>query len=1011
MRGFLVFKRVYLSPDRSRLVTVTSSHPNPHPQMSYPKLTVLLLIAAGSIGSVLSSFAAPPPPPGGSPVQVWLTNPTLNKWLSQQGNVTFQTRQSTNPLTIKVDHNIKYQQIEGFGAAMTDSSAWLIRNKLTTANRDALMGKLFNSTTGIGLNLIRSPMGATDVNVGGNYSYDDMPAGQTDPTLANFSIQHDVPYIIPSLQQALAINPSVKIMANAWSPPGWMKTSGSMIGGTLLDTYYTALANYYVRFIQTYGSNGVPISYVSPQNEPMGTPTWPGMFLSAYQEAELVEQMGQAFSANNITAKILAWDHNWDIPSYPETIFADTTAAQYAYGSAWHIYSGEPTSQTLVHNDYPGKKIFITEATGGTWQANNNEALFDSLNTWIINGARNWANGVMLWNIALDENMGPLNSDTDGIPMMRGLVTITQATGAIAYNVDYYALGHASKFVKPGAYRIYSNTFGPGNVENVAFQNPDGSKVLIAHNPTSSSQTVTVCDGTEAFDYNLGGNCGVTFTWSGPTQNGTTPAAGSVTDPTHDFVFSGSNIITYHPDLLSLQNTVRVGSSLLSYSLPRGASIQTGGAALNRSGWTVTASSNTNGEESGNGSGDAAVNAIDGNINTRWTNAHGLKNGDWFQINLGSSTSFNRIVVDAGPNSSFDYVQEYQVYVSNDGVSWGSPLATGNGHIGPINITLPTTQTAQYIRVVSSKTTGGFWWSIGEINVYSSSGTGMIAAPTAVSGGLLLQNWTSADGKAVAVVYNGTTASQSFPISSDGSFTYTLPKGTSAMFTTTSLSSFPTPVFSSMTPTSGIPGYAVTITGSNFGNSQGFGGVFFGSFNADITNWSNSSITVRVPQGLPSGSVPVSVNGTSGAYAGGSSFSVTGLGTALPQTGWTATASDTSPWGDVAANMVDGNAGSRWSSGVGQSRGMWIQVDMGSPQNFNKVLLDSINSPDDYVRKADVLVSSNGTSWTKVASITGNGQAVQLATFPTQTARYIKVSSTGTAGNWWSVHEFKVYTN
>jgi hypothetical protein len=384
-----------------------------------------------------------------------------------------------------------------------------------------------------------------------------------------------------------------------------------------------------------------------------------------------------------------------------------------------------------------------------------------------------------------------------------------------------------------------------------------------------------------------------------------------------------------------------------------------------------------------------------------------MKNGDWFQINLGSAKSFNQIVLDNSISSSFDYINKYQVYVSNDGVNWGTALANGNGHIGKITITLPSTQTAQYIRIVSTGT-AGFWWSIGEINVYASSGSGSIAAPTAVSNGLQLQNWTSPEGKAVAVVYNGTTASQSFPI---GSFSYTLPSGTSAMFTTMSLSSFPTPVFSSMTPTSGIPGYKVTISGSNFGTLQGLGTVNFGSIPANIDSWSDSSITAYVPQGVPSGAVTVSVNGTSGANAGGTSFNVTGLGTALSRTGWTATASDTSPWGDVPANMLDGNSSTRWSSGTGQYRGLWIQVDMGSSQTFNKILLDSSGSSSDYVRKADVYVSSNGTSWTKVSSVTVDGQAVQLATFPTQTARYIKFTSTGSTGNWWSVHEFKVYAN
>jgi hypothetical protein len=202
----------------------------------------------------------------------------------------------------------------------------------------------------------------------------------------------------------------------------------------------------------------------------------------------------------------------------------------------------------------------------------------------------------------------------------------------------------------------------------------------------------------------------------------------------------------------------------------------------------------------------------------------------------------------------------------------------------------------------------------------------------------------------------------------------------------------------------------VTISGSNFGTLQGLGTVNFGSIPAIINSWSDSSITAYVPQGVPSGAVTVSVNGTSGVYAGGSSFNVTALGTVLPRTGWVATASATSQYGDVPANMLDGDSSTRWSSGAGQARGMWIQVDLGQTKTFNKIVLDSGSSVNDYVRKADVYVSANGTSWTKVSSITADGQPVQLASFQAQTARYIKVTSTGTSGNWWSVAEFNVYT-
>jgi hypothetical protein len=229
------------------------------------------------------------------------------------------------------------------------------------------------------------------------------------------------------------------------------------------------------------------------------------------------------------------------------------------------------------------------------------------------------------------------------------------------------------------------------------------------------------------------------------------------------------------------------------------------------------------------------------------------------------------------------------------------------------------------------------------------------------------------------------------------------------MFTTKSLSSFPAPTFGSLTPNEGTPGYKITISGSNFGATQGLGAVYFGSTQAGIASWSDSSISAYVPNGLSSGTITVSVSGTSGASAGGSSFTVQGLGTPLSRTGWTATASDVSPYGDVPGNMLDGSIDTRYSSGTGQYNGLWIQVDMGQAQTFDKLMLDSGSSIGDYAQSADVYVSIDGTTWTKLSSIVADGQQVQLAAFATQTARYIKVVNTGTSGSWWSIAELNAY--
>jgi O-glycosyl hydrolase len=955
-------------------------------------------------------------PRTGTPVKVWLTDVSADRWVEKQGDVAFQTRQTTNPLTIEVDDSLAYQKITGFGAALTDSSSWLI-DQLTPDGRDALMKKLFDPSTGAGLSMVRLPMGASDFTATGNYSYDDMPAGQTDPTLSNFSIQHDNAYIVPQLKQALALNPSLKITATPWSPPGWMKTSDNMIGGTLKDEYSPALANYFVKFIQAYGKAGVPISYVTPQNEPLNAPTWPGMSLTPAQETTLIQQMGSAFAANKLTTKILGWDHNWDVPSYPESIFNNSATADYAVGSAWHIYSGTPIYQTLAHNDYPGKEVYLTEATGGDWQSSKQVAFHDAMDTWLVNATRNWANGVMLWNIALDPNKGPLNADTNGIGICRGLVTIDPKTGGVTYNADYYALAQVSRFVKPGAHRIYSNTFGAGSVEDVAFQNPDGSKVVVAYNDGSAAKTISVADGTQSFDYSLGAGDAVTFTYNGPAQGGSTPAAAGVTDPHHDFVFgakTGSQqkpsaggqdpaIVTYDPDLLPVQNGIKTGTDLLTYSLPVGASIETPGAELDRNAWTVKASSNA--------AGDEAADAVDGDPGTRWRSANKVKSGDWYQVDFGSPTTFDKIVMDNTARNAFDSLAKYQVYVSDDGVNWSSAVADGSGDLGKVSITMAP-QTARYVRIVASAASFFFRWSIGDLKVYGGSTGSPIQAPTTVATGLELQHWTAPDGADVTAVYNGSRGSQSFAMSADGGYTYTLPSGTSAMFTTQSLSSFPTPAFGTMTPTRGIPGYKFKITGSHFGETQGLGTVYFGSVHAKIDTWSDNSITAYVPTGLASGTYDVSVIGAGGAPAGGAPFTVTGLGTPLDRTGWTATASDVSPWpSDVLTNLLDGDSDSRYSSGTGQHSGMWLQVDMQQPQTFNRLVLDSGTSTGDYAKSADVYVSSNGTDWTKVASVLATGQQIELASFPTQTARYLKVVNTGSSGNWWSVAELGVYDN
>ena len=215
--------------------------------------------------------------------------------------------------------------------------------------------------------MIRQPMGASDFSVTGNYSYDDVPSGMSDPDLSEFTIAHDEAYIIPLLLRAQELNPQLAIAASPWSPPAWMKTTDSMIGGSLRADARQPLADYFVRFVKAYEEAGVEIDYLTPQNEPLFQPGgYPGMLMVAEDQRDwLRDNLGPALATAGIDTRVLAYDNNWDVPSYPETVYADPAAAARVAGTAWHCYGGEVGAQGAVHNSYPNEEAHHTECSGG----------------------------------------------------------------------------------------------------------------------------------------------------------------------------------------------------------------------------------------------------------------------------------------------------------------------------------------------------------------------------------------------------------------------------------------------------------------------------------------------------------------------------------------------------------------------------------------------------------------------------------------------------------------------
>jgi glucosylceramidase len=443
--------------------------------------------------------------------QAWLTTADQTQLLSRQPDIAILSGSDQSPVAIDVDEGTSYQEMIGFGAAMTDASAYLIQSKLGP-RRDAILHELFGRNPGLGLSFVRVPMGASDFSTR-HYSYDDMPPGQTDQALTHFTIDADRAEKLPALKAALAINPELKLVASPWSTPGWMKTTGSLIKGTLRPEYYDSFAQYFLKFVKAYFAEGVPIFAVTMQNEPAFEPdNYPGMRLDPSVRAEVIgKHVGPLFEQSGINTLILDWDHNWDLPSSPLAVLADDDARKYVRGIAWHCYAGNVGAQDQVHTAYPTIDAYFTECSGGGWATVFADNLKFYVGTLIIGSTRGWARGVALWNLALDEHDGP---HLGGCGNCRGVVTINSSTGAVTRNVEYYALAHASEFIRPGAHRIASST-DVGGLQTVAFKNADdGTKVLIVLNTARGEVSFAVRSGGKVILYALPGGAVATFRWS-----------------------------------------------------------------------------------------------------------------------------------------------------------------------------------------------------------------------------------------------------------------------------------------------------------------------------------------------------------------------------------------------------------------------------------------------------------------------------------------------------------------
>jgi glucosylceramidase len=619
--------------------------------------------------------------PSSAPVNAWITTADQQMQLAKQAPVAFSPNPPSDE-TVFVDPTRTFQTMTGFGGSITDASAYNLYT-LPASQREQVMHMLFDPRTGDGLDFLRQPIGASDMVAGTqDYTYDDIPAGQTDYLQRRFSIAHDRAEILPLLRNAEAINPQLTVMATPWSPPAWMKTGDSLIGGRLIDSprIYSSYALYLLKFLEAYRAAGVDVKWLTVQNEPQNrTPTnYPGTDMPSWQEERVIEDLGPMIRSAHLRTKILAYDHNWqehpnDIASTPPDETADTNAyaqnvlsspaARWVSGVSFHCYYGDPSAMTALHNEFPSKTIFETECSGS--QSTDPANTFSDTLKWHarnleVGSPRNWAQTVVNWNIALNPSGGP---HLGGCANCTGILTIGPGD-TVTRNAEYFALGHLSRFVQPGAVRIASTSFGTtgwnGQIMDVAFVNPDGSTVLVAHNENDNPQSFSVSENGQSFDYTLPGDSLATFVWARPPRPG-----------------SGLN-------------------------------------GVNPAGWTATA--NPPGPTNPCCTGDVAANAVDDDASTRYSTGEGQAPGQYLQVAFGRPVPVSQLVLDTGPNTG-DYPRGYSVTVSNDGTNWSSPVATGAGS-GQITTIGLDGRPVRYARITLTASDPNDWWSVADVRAF-----------------------------------------------------------------------------------------------------------------------------------------------------------------------------------------------------------------------------------------------------------------------------------------------------
>ncbi|HSD28114.1 MAG TPA: glycoside hydrolase family 30 beta sandwich domain-containing protein [Vicinamibacteria bacterium] len=447
----------------------------------------MLPIAAATflaVASAPATGAAGPPPARAS---VWVTAKGTRDRLASKEPVVFEPLPQPDEAfpTILVDPAKAFQEMEGFGGALTDAAAETFA-RLPKERQRELLDAYFDPEKGLGYSLARTHINSCDFS-SASYAY----AEPGDAELATFSVAPDRRFRLPFIKAALATaKAKVKVYASPWSPPAWMKTNNDMLhGGKLKPEYRDAWARYYVRFVEEYEKEGVPMWGLTVQNEPMATQTWESCLFTGEEERDFVrDHLGPALEKAGLQRlKLMVWDHNRGILyQRAKAVYDDPAAARHVWGTAFHWYVGDHFDNVrIVHDAWPEKRLLFSEGTPVNYSRGVTEEWKwgEVYATSILRDVQNWAAGWTDWNVLLDEKGGPNHVGNFCLAPVHG----DTRTGALTFTSAYYYIGHVSKFVRPGARRV-ATTSNDDDLLASAFANPDGRHAAVVMNKTDKDK-------------------------------------------------------------------------------------------------------------------------------------------------------------------------------------------------------------------------------------------------------------------------------------------------------------------------------------------------------------------------------------------------------------------------------------------------------------------------------------------------------------------------------------------